>query len=106
MAHTATPIAASASSSGSNCAFSARSTPARVLELAHIARFWMLKVNSMEEAVEWVKRIPSDPERPDMEGEIDIRPIFDVEDFGAELTPELRKLEERLRTKAEKLKQS
>ncbi|HEY6215274.1 MAG TPA: YciI family protein [Pyrinomonadaceae bacterium] len=71
-----------------------------------IAGFWIWKVNSMEEAVEWVKRIPSDPERPDMEGEIDIRPIFDVEDFGAELTPELRKLEERLRTKAEKLKQS
>ena len=71
-----------------------------------LAGYWLWKVSSMEEAVEWVKRIPSDPERPDMEGEIDIRPIFDVEDFGAELTPELRKLEERLRTKAEKLKQS
>src|ERR1043165_3600462 len=71
-----------------------------------IAGCWIWKVNSMEEALEWVKRIPNDPERPDMEGEIDIRPIFDVEDFGAELTPELRKLEERLRTKAEKLKQS
>jgi len=41
-----------------------------------------------------------------MEEEIDIRPIFEAEDFGAELTPELRKLEERLRTKAERLKQS
>jgi len=71
-----------------------------------IAGFWIWKVNSMEEALEWVKRIPNDPERPDMEGEIDIRPIFDVEDFGAELTQEMRKLEERLRTKAEKLKQS
>ena len=71
-----------------------------------IAGFWIWKVKSMEEAIEWAKRIPNDPERPDMEGEIDIRPIFDVEDFGAELTPELRKLEERLRTKAEKLKQS
>src|SRR5689334_15867462 len=71
-----------------------------------IAGFWIWKVNSMEEAVEWVKRIPNDPERPDMEEEIDIRPIFDVEDFGPELTPEMRKLEERLRTKAEKLNQS
>jgi len=71
-----------------------------------IAGFWIWKVNSMEEAVEWAKRIPSDPERPDMEGEIEIRPIFEVEDFGPELTPEMRKLEGRLRTKAEKLKQS
>jgi len=71
-----------------------------------IAGFWIWKVNSMEEALEWAKRIPDDPERPDMEGEIDIRPIFDPEDFGPELTPELRKLEERLRTKAERLKQS
>jgi hypothetical protein len=68
-----------------------------------IAGFWIWKVNSMEEALEWVKRIPNDPERPDMEGEIDIRPIFDPEDFGPELTPELRKLEERLRAKADKL---
>jgi hypothetical protein len=71
-----------------------------------IAGFWIWKVNSMEEALEWVKRIPTDPERPDMEEEIDIRPIFEAEDFGAELTPELRKLEERLRTKAEKLNKS
>ena len=71
-----------------------------------IAGFWIWKVNSMEEAVEWVKRIPNDPERPEMEEEIDIRPIFDVEDFGPELSPEMRKLEERLRTKAEKLNQS
>lgn len=68
-----------------------------------IAGFWIWKVNSMEEALEWAKRIPDDPERPDMEGEIDIRPIFGAEDFGPELTPELRKLEEHLRTKAESL---
>ena len=68
-----------------------------------IAGFWIWKVKSMDEALEWAKRIPNDPERPDMEGEIDIRPIFEVEDFGAELTPELRKLEERLRAKADKL---
>jgi hypothetical protein len=71
-----------------------------------IAGFWIWKVNSMEEALEWVKRIPNDPERPDMEAEIELRPIFEVEDFGPELTPEMRKLEERLRTKAEKLNQS
>ena len=71
-----------------------------------IAGFWIWKVNSMEEALEWAKRIPNDPERPDMEAEIDIRPIFEVGDFGVELTPELRKLEERLRAKAEKLKES
>lgn len=71
-----------------------------------IAGFWIWKVNSMDEALEWAKRIPNDPERPDQEGEIDIRPIFEAEDFGPELTPELRKLEERLRTKAERLKQA
>ena len=66
-----------------------------------IAGFWIWKVNSMDEALEWAKRIPTDPERPDMEGEIDIRPIFEAEDFGPELTPELRKLEERLRARAQ-----
>ena len=71
-----------------------------------IAGFWIWKVNSMEEALEWAKRIPNDPERPDMESEIDLQPIFEAEDFGPELTPELRKLEERLRTKAEKLNKS
>ena len=70
-----------------------------------IAGFWIWKVNSMEEALEWAKRIPNDPERPD-EGEIELRQIFEAEDFGPELTPEMRKLEERLRTKAEKLNQS
>src|ERR1051326_6584002 len=70
-----------------------------------IAGFWIWKVNSMEEALEWAKRIPNDPERPDVEGEIEIRPIFDIGDFGVELTPELRKLEERLRAKAEKIKE-
>ena len=71
-----------------------------------IAGFWIWKVKSMEEAIEWAKRIPNDPERPDMESEIDLQPIFEAEDFGPELTPELRKLEERLRTKAEKLNKS
>ena len=64
-----------------------------------IAGFWIWKVNSMEEALEWAKRIPNDPERPDIDGEIELRPIFDPEDFGSELTPELQKLQERLRAK-------
>jgi len=69
-----------------------------------IAGFWIWKVKSMEEAVEWVKRIPFDADEVSEES-IDIRPIFEVEDFGPELTPELRKLEERLRDKASKLKE-
>jgi hypothetical protein len=71
-----------------------------------IAGYWIWKVNSMDEALEWAKRIPNDPERPDMEGEIEIRPIFEISDFGAELTPELEKLKERILTKEERLKQS
>ena len=69
-----------------------------------IAGYWIWKVKSMDEAVEWAKRIPFDDEVMSDE-EIDIRPIFEAEDFGAELTPELRKLEERLRAKAAKLKE-
>jgi hypothetical protein len=60
-----------------------------------IAGFWLWRVKSLEEAVEWVKRCPSPHE---VEAEIEIRPLFEVEDFGSELTPELRKREERLRT--------
>ena len=69
-----------------------------------IAGYWIWKVKSMDEAVEWAKRIPFDDATMSDE-EIDIRPIFEAEDFGAELTPELRKLEERLRAKAAKLKE-
>ena len=64
-----------------------------------IAGYWIWKVKSMDEAVEWLKKAPFDGG-----AELEIRQIFEAEDFGAELTPELRKLEERLRTKAEKLK--
>src|SRR6185369_15075967 len=71
-----------------------------------IAGYWIWKVNSMEEALEWAKRIPNDPERPELEGEIEIRPIFELEDFGTELTPELEKLKERISTKEERLNQS
>ena len=70
-----------------------------------IAGYWIWKVKSMDEAVEWVKRIPFDYEEVKSDTEIDIRPIFEAEDFGPELTPELRKLEDRLRAKAAKLKE-
>ncbi|MEO8328358.1 MAG: YciI family protein [Nitrospirota bacterium] len=59
-----------------------------------IAGFWLWQVNSKEEAIEWVKRCPN----PHNEGgEIEIRQVFEAEDFGAEFTPELREQEERLR---------
>ena len=59
-----------------------------------IAGFWIWQVNSKEEAIEWVKRSPN-PHNED--SEIEIRQIFEAEDFGAEFTPELRAQEERLR---------
>jgi len=71
-----------------------------------IAGYWIWKVKSMDEAVEWAKRIPfSAADTPEGEAVVDLRPIFEAEDFGAELTPELRKLEDRIRAKASKLKQ-
>ena len=57
-----------------------------------IAGFWLWQVRSMEEAIEWLKRSPFDGGT-----EIEIRPVFETEDFGAELTPELRAQEDRLR---------
>ena len=61
-----------------------------------IAGFWLWKVKSMDEAVEWLKRAPfHDGE------EVEIRPFFEAEDFGKELTPELRAQEERLRARIE-----
>jgi len=65
-----------------------------------IAGFWMWKVKSLDEAIEWVKQIPAPEGKEDEVGEIEIRPIFESEDFGAELTPELREKEERLRAQA------
>jgi len=59
-----------------------------------IAGFWIWNVGSLAEAVEWVKRCPN-PHHED--SEIEIRQIFEAEDFGAEFTPELREQEERLR---------
>src|SRR6202140_4711796 len=59
-----------------------------------IAGFWLWQVRSMEEAVEWVKRCPNPFEG---ESEIEIRQVFEAEDFGPEFTPELREQEERVR---------
>jgi hypothetical protein len=63
-----------------------------------IAGFWLWQVKSMEEAIEWVKRCPNPT---GIDGEIEIRPVFEAEDFGAEFTPELREQEERLRAQIE-----
>ena len=63
-----------------------------------IAGFWLWQVESMDEAVEWVKRMPAPMEG---EAEVEIRPVFEAEDFGAEFTPELREQEERLRAQIE-----
>ena len=60
-----------------------------------VAGFWIWKVQSVEEAVEWAKRCP-DP-MPGEESEIEIRPFYEAEDFGAAFTPEQREQEERLR---------
>lgn len=59
-----------------------------------LAGFWLWQVRSMEEAIEWVKRCPNPM---GVECEVEIRPVFEAEDFGAEYTPELREQEERLR---------
>ena len=61
-----------------------------------VAGFWLIQVKSKEEAIEWVKRCPN-PMGPGVESEIEIRQVFEAEDFGAEFTPELREQEERLR---------
>ncbi|MGH9143600.1 MAG: YciI family protein [Vicinamibacterales bacterium] len=63
-----------------------------------IAGYWMWKVKSMEEAVEWARRCPN-PHNSD--SEIEIRPVYEMEDFGAELTPEAREQEARLRRQIE-----
>lgn len=59
-----------------------------------LAGFWLWQVKSKEEAIEWVKRCPNPHNE---ETEVEIRQVFEAEDFGAELTPELRKQKERLR---------
>lgn len=66
-----------------------------------IAGFWLWQVRSIDEAIEWLKRAPFDGGT-----EVEIRPVFEAEDFGAEFTPELRAQEERLRKEVEKRKAS
>jgi hypothetical protein len=63
-----------------------------------IAGFWMWQCKSMEEAIEWLKKAPFDGGE-----EVEIRPVFEAEDFGAEFTPELREQEERVMAEAKKL---
>jgi hypothetical protein len=67
-----------------------------------IAGFWLWQCKSKEEAIEWVKRCPNP--MPGEESEIEIRQLFEAEDFGPEFTPELREQEERLRAQSEQLK--
>src|SRR5437867_706043 len=69
-----------------------------------VAGFWLWQVKSIEEAVEWVRRCP-DP-MPGEESVIEIRPVFEAEDFGKEFTPELRAQEERLRAEIERQRNS
>ena len=64
-----------------------------------VAGFWILQAKSKEEAIEWVKRAPNP--FPGTESEIEIRQIFEAEDFGEAFTPELRKQEDRIRAQAE-----
>ena len=63
-----------------------------------IAGFWLIQVKSKEEAIEWVKRIPNP--MPGTESEIEIRQVFEAEDFGEQFTPELREQEERIAAQA------
>jgi hypothetical protein len=65
-----------------------------------IAGYWIWKVDSMQDAIDWIKKAPF------KDTEIEIRPIFEAEDFGAEFTPELRAQEDRLRAEMERQQQS
>ncbi len=69
-----------------------------------IAGFWLWQVKTMEEALEWVRRCP-DP-MPGEESVIEIRPVFEPDDFGEEFTPELRAKEERMRSEMERQRKS
>src|SRR5918999_438293 len=60
-----------------------------------IAGFWLIQAKSLDEAIEWAKRCPNP--MPESEGQIEIRQVFEAEDFGEEFTPELREQEERIR---------
>ena len=69
-----------------------------------IAGYWIWQVQSLDEAVEWARRCP-DP-MPGEESELEIRPCFETEDFGSEMTPELRAHEEKLRAELERQRQA
>ena len=66
-----------------------------------VAGFWIWQVKSMDEALEWIKRAPFDGGE-----EVELRPVFEAEDFGEELTPELRAQEDRLRAEVERQKRA
>lgn len=69
-----------------------------------VAGFWLWQVRSMDEAVEWVKRIPAPAPEENPSGdvsEVEIRPVFEADDFGEALTPEIRAKEEELRSRLE-----
>ncbi|HEX2097324.1 MAG TPA: YciI family protein [Solirubrobacterales bacterium] len=63
-----------------------------------IAGYWLMQVRDMDEAIEWIRRCPDPHEEG---GEIEIRPVFEADDFGEEFTPELREQEDRIRAQAE-----
>ncbi len=65
-----------------------------------VAGYWLFQVQSLDEAIEWVKRCPNPMQG---ESEIEIRQVFEAEDFGAEFTPELRAREDRLRAEISKM---
>ncbi len=67
-----------------------------------IAGYWLIQAKSKEEALEWVKRIPNPTGE---ESEVELRQVFEAEDFGEEFTPELREQEERIRAQAEQNQQ-
>jgi hypothetical protein len=69
-----------------------------------VAGFWIWQVKSMDEALEWVRRCP-DP-MPGEESELELRPVFEAEDFGAAYTPELRARDEQLRAEVERQRES
>jgi len=69
-----------------------------------VAGFWIWQVRSIEEAVEWARRCP-DP-MPGEDAELEIRPFYEMEDFGEEFTPELRAQEERIRAEVERQKKA
>ncbi len=62
-----------------------------------VAGYWLWQVKSMQEAIDWLKRCPNPHNE---ETEVEIRPVFEAADFGAEFTPELREQEERLRARS------